>query len=94
LVTRAIELLVFSGRFVGNDITIGRERVKLAQLFLSAGNLLDCETTIKCARNDLEPFLSGETNDPDWIEVCNISKFLSNTKNIQSKSNQKVIKRK
>ena len=57
------------------DVVVARERVKLAQLWLSAGRLEECGQVVRQADTDLCPVASAD--DPDVVEIGMIKQFLA-----------------
>eukprot|EP00596_Hydrurales_sp_CCMP1899_P006694 CAMPEP_0119053322 /NCGR_PEP_ID=MMETSP1177-20130426/74355_1 /TAXON_ID=2985 /ORGANISM="Ochromonas sp, Strain CCMP1899" /LENGTH=63 /DNA_ID=CAMNT_0007033247 /DNA_START=2070 /DNA_END=2258 /DNA_ORIENTATION=+ len=53
--------------YPADDVVIARERVKLAQLYVSLGDAQRCRDLLKIAERDMQPFVT--TDDPDWIEI-------------------------
>eukprot|EP01034_Spumella_vulgaris_P024494 gene24494-30845_t len=75
MVQQAIQLMVSSGQYRDDDVVIGRERVKLAQLQLSGGDAVGGRVTVDRAVRDLEPFVARD--DPDWMEANSMLSFLT-----------------
>lgn len=73
-VKQVIKCMLFSGRYDRFDVIIGREKVKLAQLYFSAGEQSEAYRTINSAIKIIEPFVSVE--DPDLIDAKCMLNFL------------------
>lgn len=87
LVSLAIKLQESSGLHPPGDVALGRERVKLAQLWLHCGQLASAESCARKAYGDLEPFLLRSSlhsknivDDPDWVELNCMLKFFDSLK--------------
>ena len=67
--------LVGTAVYPSTDVVIARERVKLAQLWLSAGRLVEGGQVVRRAEMDLCPVTTAD--DPDVVEIGLMKQFLS-----------------
>lgn len=74
-VAEAIYSMVSSGAYTDDDIVIARERVKLAQLLMSCGQLQACRRVVERALMDITPYVGAD--DPDYVEAVMIQQFLT-----------------
>jgi hypothetical protein len=77
-VKEAVALLIESGRFQPDDVAIGRERIKLAQLYFNAGDFLKAVKHAKRGLRTIEAFVHKE--DPDLLEGRCLLRYLSQMK--------------
>lgn len=77
-VKEATALLIESGRYQSNDVAIGRERIKLAQLYFNAGDFINAKKHAKRGLRTIESFV--HTEDPDLLEGRCLLRYLSQMK--------------
>lgn len=80
-VNRAIGLMISAGLYAADDVAIGREEVKLAQLFINSGNTLHADKVARRALGILRLVVSEM--DPDYIESACIVRTLLGHKEMQ-----------
>jgi hypothetical protein len=83
LVLQAVQIMVGSGQYRDDDVVVGRERVKLAQLLISGGDLAAGRRAVERAIRDLRPFVGAD--DPDWQEALSMQSFLLSTGSVKKK---------
>jgi len=79
-VQKAIASMVASGRYLCDDVVVGREGVKLAQLYYNGGDHGRCLEALEKCTNILQGFLAE--NDPDWLTCKRLRMLLLNVKKL------------